>query len=406
MAKKLILITSGFPYGKSETFLETEIGYLANGFEEIHILCPQTNETHIRELPANCTLSFYNKTLSASDKILALGLLFNRQTQKEIKIIRNTYQLPLTKGIISTLLISLYQAKRIAKLCQKGFLSDNTSKAESVFYSYWCDDTAIALSLLKKNNQEINCISRTHGWDVYFGVHDLKYLPFRQFITANLNTVFTISKKGKEEIENTWKVENLSNIHVARLGVDKQQKKPESTSSIFTLVSCSNVISLKRVELIANAVLSLSTPIRWVHFGDGPLLDSIQSLCVASKKENHTIDFFGRVSNEEVLQFYKSNRIDAFINVSSSEGVPVSIMEAMSFRIPCIASNVGGNSEIVNNENGYLLPSDPTIGDIQIAIKILLDDDTKRLNAYQTWKEKYNAEKNYTDFVEKLLNLK
>ena len=31
-----------------------------------------------------------------------------------------------------------------------------------------------------------------------------------------------------------------------------------------------------------------------------------------------------------------------FLNVSSSEGVPVSIIEAMSFGIPCIATNVGG----------------------------------------------------------------
>jgi hypothetical protein len=32
MAKRLILITSGFPYGKGETFLENEISYLADGF--------------------------------------------------------------------------------------------------------------------------------------------------------------------------------------------------------------------------------------------------------------------------------------------------------------------------------------------------------------------------------------
>lgn len=45
-----------------------------------------------------------------------------------------------------------------------------------------------------------------------------------------------------------------------------------------------------------------------------------------------------------------------FINVSSSEGLPVSIMEACSFGIPIIATNVGGTAEIVQaGVNGILL---------------------------------------------------
>lgn len=42
--------------------------------------------------------------------------------------------------------------------------------------------------------------------------------------------------------------------------------------------------------------------------------------------------------------------------MSLSEGIPVSIMEAISFGIPIIATNVGGNAEIVNDETGVLIP--------------------------------------------------
>ena len=48
----------------------------------------------------------------------------------------------------------------------------------------------------------------------------------------------------------------------------------------------------------------------------------------------------------------------AFINVSSSEGVPVSIMEAMTFVISVITTDLGGNTEIVNEQNGWLLPKE------------------------------------------------
>ena len=54
----------------------------------------------------------------------------------------------------------------------------------------------------------------------------------------------------------------------------------------------------------------------------------------------------------------RSQPIDIFINVSSSEGLPVAIMEAISFDIPIIATNVGGTSEIVTPETGILIAPD------------------------------------------------
>lgn len=403
MKQRLILITAGFPYGSAETFLESEITYLAKGFKEIIILCPEPRDSRLRSLPNNCSVSFYTKELTQIDKLKALLGLFNKTTWKEIKIIRKTYQLKLSKGIISTLLISLYQAQRVAQLCQEKILKPSESKTNTIFYSYWCDDTALALALLKKDNPKIKCVSRAHGWDVYFGVHSINYLPFRHLINEDINAIYPISDKGKQEIEEVWKIQDTSKVKVSRLGVEKQEIAPLNKSQTFTLVSCSNMIPLKRVHLIAEAVMAYLEPIEWIHFGDGSEFESIQQYCEKKQQNFHSIAFRGRVPNAEVIDFYQKNWVDAFINTSSSEGVPVSIMEAMSFGIPCIATDVGGNSEIVNNENGILLTSDPSLNDIQKAIKSVLNNHSKSEAAYQTWKEKYNAEKNYKEFVEELI---
>ena len=85
-------------------------------------------------------------------------------------------------------------------------------------------------------------------------------------------------------------------------------------------------------------------------------------------------------------------------------------MEANSFSIPVIAPNIGGVSEIVTNKNGYLLSDNPTP---KYVAKIIYrynnmsvkEKNNKRLSAYNTWKEKYNAEKNYTAFVEEIASL-
>jgi len=49
---------------------------------------------------------------------------------------------------------------------------------------------------------------------------------------------------------------------------------------------------------------------------------------------------------------------DLFILPSNYEGLPMSIIEALSFRIPVVASNVGGISELLNGSNGFVVEND------------------------------------------------
>ncbi len=118
----------------------------------------------------------------------------------------------------------------------------------------------------------------------------------------------------------------------------------------------------------------------------------------------------GEISNQELMHFYKENHIDLFVNVSVEEGVPVSIMEAISFGIPVVATNVGGTSEIVHhNENGLLVNRDFSDRDLQVAIndfyKANVETEQFRMNSRKIWEEvcnyKVNYERFYTDFLGK-----
>jgi glycosyltransferase involved in cell wall biosynthesis len=178
----------------------------------------------------------------------------------------------------------------------------------------------------------------------------------------------------------------------------------------FLLVSCSNIIPLKRVNLIAEALKNITaTPIKWVHIGDGPERNKLEAL-IQELTGNIQVKLLGRLSNSNVKRYYAENRPDLFINVSTSEGVPVSIMEAMSFGISVIATNVGGNNEIVSAENGYLLPSQLSPEDLANSIKSFIDltlkqKEVKRQSSYETWKDKYNAEINFREFVKTIQDL-
>jgi glycosyltransferase involved in cell wall biosynthesis len=85
-------------------------------------------------------------------------------------------------------------------------------------------------------------------------------------------------------------------------------------------------------------------------------------------------------------------------------------MEAISFGIPVIATDVGGTKDIVNSKNGFLLSSNPSIEEVaeQIKSKIEMNrEDFEKLkeNAVKIFNEKVNAKKNYNEFIEKINRL-
>jgi glycosyltransferase involved in cell wall biosynthesis len=405
--KKLILFTAGFPFGTSEPFLKTELNYLCNHFDQIIIIAVNP-ESEIRdEIPEKCSLQIIIHKERLLYKIYAAFNIFDPLFWTELAGIIYRYKKRINRTIIATMLIGLYRAKKIKKYVVEHFdLEENTN---TTLYSYWCDDTALGLALLQNKYQNIKTCSRIHGWDVYFEVNPINYLSYRHFIAQQLKAIFSISEKGKQYCGEVWKIDSLRNIKISRLGVTAKIQLELNRKLI--LVSCSNLIPLKRVNLIVEALSNIKEfDIQWVHFGEGPEMKRIKEIADKKLTKNIQWELKGWVKNSDILQWYKSNKPSLFINVSSSEGVPVSIMEAMSFGIPVIATDVGGTSEIVNNENGYLISENPSIEEVKSLIcdYLTLTDYEKNLKknaAYKTWENSYNAEINYTEFCNLITKL-
>lgn len=87
--------------------------------------------------------------------------------------------------------------------------------------------------------------------------------------------------------------------------------------------------------------------------GQGDLEEALKSKAVEWKIERH-VSFLGLRNDVPRLL----SALDIFVLPSLSEGLSIALSEAMSAGIPVIASNVGGNPEIiVDGETGYLVPS-------------------------------------------------
>ena len=143
-------------------------------------------------------------------------------------------------------------------------------------------------------------------------------------------------------------------------------------------------------------------------YGDGPEMEHIKKLAEDVLSENKFVKFTfaGKIGNAELMEKYKTEHIDLFVNTSDSEGIPVSIMEAQQFGIPAIARNVGGNSEIILEE--LLLPSDVTPEIIANLIKTYAQQQRAYIEKIRNkCKEKvqleYNAVVNTRKFCKQLL---
>jgi len=406
----LFLITSGFPYGYGEPFLENEIDYLIKRFNKVVIISHNTSSQYKREISDNVDIYRLPYEISKLEKLISLTSVFKRLFWEEIKHIRYSLNISLSLGIIKTLFISLYNAKRLNKQYAKIISKHSNSNTENYCYSYWCNDSALALTYLKLKNPKFKTFCRIHGWDVYFEASSINYLPFRQFIADKCDMIFAISKAGRNYAIDKWRAKP-DQIQISRLGISNNYKIVfNKYEKPIHLLSCSNIIPLKRLHLIAEALKQMkNVKLKWTHFGDGTERNLVESI-IKTLPKSIEVTLKGSVSNNEIYSFHNLESPNLFINVSSTEGIPVSIMEAMSFGIPAIATAVGGTPEIVNNENGYLLSKDPSTKDIAEVIQEFLNlSEQERLNkqksAYKTWQEKYNAKTNYTQFVEDILSL-
>ena len=167
---------------------------------------------------------------------------------------------------------------------------------------------------------------------------------------------------------------------------------------------------VKRVHKIVDAVSAVTdVALEWTHLGGGPLLEQVQEQANNELKGKLNISFHfpGVKTNKEVHDYFSSQCVDLFVNLSESEGLPVSIMESMSYGIPVIATDVGGTCEIVNEKTGFLIPKDfqpQKVAEIITNFSLLSIEEKQKYReaAYEMWESKFDGEKNSLKMLSEL----
>lgn len=397
--KNILIFTASYPYGSGETYLEAEIEYLSEVSNVAVVPLGVKGEVHKhRELPPSVKL-FLLKDNSKPQKIKAIFKAF----------LSKAFFCGISE-LVRCRRLSATTIKELAKFVYAGeshyqkvisMLKANgiTLNEDLIAYSYWMDSSSYMASKLGEKGC-ISC-SRAHGGDLYDERTPWKHQFLRQYIVEHIDLLCPISFKGKEYLES--RIGKHDNIVPMHLGIQDEGEDVAPRCDETTFVSCSAMIALKRIDLIIEALSKIKQKnVRWVHFGTGPELETLRKLA-EEKLGNICFEFKGQVSNRELKEYYKTTPIKAFINASETEGIPVSIMEAMSFGIPAVATDVGGVGELVHNEdNGILVPANSSDALLDGITRVLTMSDTEyahmRNSARNAFLNEWEYKTNYHKF--------
>ncbi len=149
------------------------------------------------------------------------------------------------------------------------------------------------------------------------------------------------------------------------------EKNKNYLNKKINIISIARFVKQKNIHEILQIAL-LVPECNFIVLGDGPLRTEI--LFMKDEMQINNVDLPGRKNN--IFDYLK--RADIYLSTSLYEGLPLSVLEAMSVGLPILASNVVGNCDTIQHyESGFLYD----LGDINSAskyIRILSNDYSLR----------------------------
>ncbi len=397
----LFVFTSQYPYGKGENFLQTELEVYGSIFDYIYIFPLNTTVANNRPIPKNaeiCTNTPISNLKKMGILLMNFPLIFKilliefLGTDKKIFFLSNLHNW--AKNVITSIAIS--------KTVQS--IKSTVSKEKAIsYYSFWMNPWALALSILKDQGKIDKFVFRCNGIDIYDERRKGNYMPFRKYNYIHTKYVVPNSKKSASYLleKNIFP----SKIKPFYLGTLNYGLNPFSSTDRFCLVSCGRIHPVKRTHLITEILQHIDFEITWLHIGGEKKNLKAIELLAEKLPSNVKVEFTGYLSTyEEIIDIYKNRSINLFINTSSTEGLPVSIQEAISFGIPTIATDVGGVSEIVNETTGKLISADFQPQEAAAWITAFNNSEKNtpafRQGVRKFWEENFSAENLYEDFFD------
>ncbi len=410
----LFLLTNSYPLAKGEEFIENEIDELAARFQRVIVVATQTRPGDVvtRPVPGNVEIVTAGGPRPTGRAALLSAL------RGLVRLPRNSWSRDLLSPPRRLGLEAMFEDH--ARTTEAELLAELPALrlrpgSHAVVYSYWFLDTArvamlLAADLRARGVVVDRLVSRAHGYDLYPERSPLGHLPERRVLLEGFDAICPVSEQGRRAMLSDWP-QYAEKLHTHHLGTVDPGEPAACSREPFHIVSCASLLPVKRMTRMPEILAELrgrGIDARWTHIGAGPQMTAVEE-AARNAGVSGQVGLLGHVGHDEILGKERDLHPSCLINLSSSEGVPVSMMEAASLGIPIIGTDVGGVSEIVTDcVNGRLIAPDFTDSQAADALGWLAglpDDDYRDVcrASRRIWQSNYDQAVVYPRFCTEVL---
>ena len=231
-------------------------------------------------------------------------------------------------------------------------------------------------------------LQKKYNWPIVITEHSTEYQPnaienirhkgiFRKMITSKAfrrcRLFLPVSDQLAKTIEQLYGKRSYKVIpNVVDTSLFYYQPKTDTTGPI-RLLHISTMGYQKNIEGIISVLVQLpKTDAPFEVIMVGPASEKVKKLVHSDKLLTTKVTFTGSVSYKEVAALMQT--ADGLLLFSRYENLPCVILEALCCGVPVIATGVGGIPEVINNENGILVPEGDEPALLQALTKLINGD--------------------------------
>jgi len=235
----------------------------------------------------------------------------------------------------------------------KGLLKEEKYDIISVQDPYYL--AFISFILAKKFHKGLEI--QVHGWEKLYGLR--KITAF--YVLSRTDAVRTVSLRLKRQLINQFKVkENKITVvpiytHLIDLNNFNDNEQQDKDGKSVILLTVGRLVAVKNIQLQIQVISDLITSYSYIELwivGEGPQKTVLQKMVKKHGLDN-CVKFFGWQENLD--SFYK--KADIFLLTSNFEGWGLAVIEAASYNLPVIMTDVGCAGEVIKDQqSGLIIP--------------------------------------------------
>ena len=398
---KIAYITCQTPFGKGEYFIIDEMLVIKQAKIDLSIIPRSpTREVYYNEAAPLIENIIWIPIISLKIFFVFLVSIFTKvAVRKNISlIIRNSRNLAILIKNLTIIPKGIYTAQVLKE------------KRIDHIHVHWGATTA-TMALLISELTGIPWSMTLHRWDIRENNMLREKLESSKFVRC-------ISEQGRNELLNKFGKSYKNKIEVIHMGVNipETNNEKEYNQNKIIIITPADLLPVKGhsylIEACSILVNSGFKNIRCFFYGEGIMKRRLEDLITKNELSDY-IKMPGMITHENLMRIYEKEQVDLVVLPSivtddqNHEGIPVALMEAMSYHIPVISTNTGGIPELLNNGAGILVEGS-NAQQLAEAIKTLIEDKNKRnkikLKAFERVYQEFDIKKNTERLLELIKN--